>query len=235
MNTLMIIAILLLAVAALIFSQLNRRPLLKVSSPPTGPRQFDGLFAEQRESEARLLAQAEAKLRAEEEQARLLQRAAEGEVTALDEAHERKDDNLYREALSALIIHADGNQEVLQSIAKHILESKRLRSISELALMMIEVWSRSLDRGSMIDMLYLSALSDDCETFQRAIETTTKEWCIGRLSGVTSKEILDAIESAYWLIAPEVRYSGSGFLIKRGIADVRRELAAADRRSARLN
>jgi hypothetical protein len=97
---------------------------------------------------------------------------------------------------------------------------------------MIGHWVKSLDQRSFADMLYLAALSDDVAIFKRAVEVSAQRFSAGRLPQVSARDFLATVESAYWLVATEVRYSGSGFLLKRLIADVRRELAAASRRSA---
>jgi hypothetical protein len=232
MNTLLFISILLLVIAVLVINRWNRRP--SPNSPPilTEPRQFEGLFAEQHAIEANLYRQAEAKLRAEEERERLLERAAEGDETTLDAAHQRRDLDLYREVLRTLVTQANGQSEVLCSIAEYIVDSRQLRCSSEFAHTMTEIWSQSLDQRSLVDMLYLSALSDDAAAFQQALEVALKKWQGGKLPRVSAQDLLALVECAYWLVATEVRYSGSGFLIKRAIADVRRELAAANRQSA---
>lgn len=232
MNTIIFILILLLAVAAFVLSILNRQRLPIKRSLPSEPRQFDGLFAEQNAEEAKLLVHAEAKLHAEEERDRLIKRAIKGDVAALDEAHTRADADLYHKVLKALIAQTSGDVESLQTIAEYIVESGYLRSSAEFAQMLIEHWSRSFDQRLLPSMLYISALSDDAATFQSAVDSALKEWRASRLPQVSAKDFLAMVESAYWLIAVEVRSSGSGFLIKRAIADVRRELAAADRWSA---
>ncbi len=244
MSILIFISILLLAVAAFTLNKLHRRPPSKSSSTLSESRQFDGLFAEQHASEsrqfdglfaeqhaedARLIAQAETKLRSEEERKRLLERAGEGDETALDEAHKKGDAELYREVLRTIVVQADGNAEALRSIAEYIVDGRQLRSNADFAQTMIEIWGKSHDQRSLVDMLYLSALSDDGATFQRALEAAFKKWRAGKLPQISAKDFLATVECAYWLIATEVRYSGSGFLIKQAIADIRRELAATDR------
>lgn len=232
MDTILIISVFLLAVTAFALHRWNRQP------PPKGPntfpetRSFDGLFAEQQAEEMKLLAQAEAELRVEEERQRLLQRAAQGDETALYEAHNLGDAAVYRGVLQTLVAQADSKEEMLRSIAEYIVDSRVLRSSSEFATTMISQWSRSLDQRSFVDMLYLAALSDDVAIFKRAVEVSLKRFSEGRLPQVSAKAFLATVESAYWLVATEVRYSGSGFLLKQLIADVRRELAAAPRRSA---
>jgi hypothetical protein len=231
MNTILFISILLLAVAAF---ALHRRKLRTAPKEPDSfpeQRSFDGLFAEQHAEEMKLLEQAEAERSAREERRRLLGRAAEGAKTALDEAHRRGDAEFYREVLRTLVAHVDGDEDELRSIASHIVDSRALRSGGEFAGMMIERLSAAPDQSSLTRTLHLAALSDDVAVFKQAVEVALNLFGEGRLPGLSAGEFLAAIESAYWLIEAEVRNSGSGFLLKRLILDVRRGLAAASRRS----
>jgi hypothetical protein len=189
------------------------------------------LFAEQRAEEMKLLAQAEAERRDQEKRRRLLQRVAEGDKTALDEAREYGDAAFYREILQTLVARAEGDEEALRSIAEYIVDSRTLRSSGEFAAMMIERLSEAPDQSSLVCALYLAALSDDAAVFKRAVEVASGLFIEGRLPRVSAEDFLETVESAYWLIEAEVRSSGSGFLLKRLIVDVRRELAAASRRS----
>jgi hypothetical protein len=231
MNTILFISILLLA---FVVFALHRR---KRATPPAEtdflpePRTFDGLFAEQHAEEMRLLAEAEAERRNREERRRLLGRAAEGDKTALDEARLYGDDAFYREILRTLVAQAEGDEEALRSIAVYIIDSGRLRSSSEFAAMMIERQSESADRDSLVCMLHLAALSDDAELIKRAVDVASKLFSQRPSLGISAEDFLAAVESAYWLIDAEERASGAGFLLKRLIADLRRELAAASRRS----
>jgi len=232
MNTILIISIFLLAVAAFALLRRNSQLQPKESKTLPEPRSFEGLFAERHAEEARLLAQAEADRRLEEERRCLLNRAAQGDETSLYEAHNLCDDALYREVLQTLVAQADGREEFLRSIAEYIVDSRVLRSSGEFATTMIGHWSRSLDPRSFADMLYLAALSGDVAIFRRAVEVSVARFGEGRLPQVSAKDFLATVESAYWLAPTEVRYSGSGFLLKQLIVDVRRRLAAASRRSA---
>jgi hypothetical protein len=231
MNTLLFISILLLAVAAFTLHRLKRRTAPKEPDFLPVPRSFEGLFAEQHAEEMKLLAQAEAERRAREGLRRLLGRAAEGDKTALDEAHMRGDAEFYREILRALVAHADGDEETLRSIAEHVVDSRALRSSREFAAIMIERFSATPDQSSLVRALHLAALSDDAAVFKRAVEVALKTFGEGRLPQVSAEDFLATVESVYWLIDAEVRSSGSGFLLKRLIVDVRRGLAAASRRS----
>lgn len=194
--------------------------------------QFDGLFAEQRAEESRQLAIAGAKLRDEEHRQRLLNLAAEGDETVLDEASKLGDALFYAEVLGELARQANGDTELLRGIAEYIVDSQKLRSSSEFAGMMLGHWSASISQRLLADMLYLAALADDAEVFKRAINEALKLWRADLRTKISAKDFLATVECAYWLMSGEVRYSGSGFILKQAIADVRRQLAAANRWSA---
>ena len=143
----------------------------------------------------------------------------------------RGDAEFYREILGTLVSYVDGDGDDLRSIADHIIDSRALRSSGEFAAMMIERLSAAPDQSSLACMLHLAALSDDAAVFKRAVEVALNLFGEGRLPGLSAEEFLTTVESAYWLIEAEVRSSGSGFLLKRLVVDVRRGLAAASRRS----
>ncbi len=191
--------------------------------------QFDGLFAEQQAEESRQLAMAEARLRDEEHRQRLLNRAAEGDESALDEAGNLADREFYTEVLRTLAAQADGDSERLRSIAEYIVDSQELRVSSEFAETMLGFWRAPISQRSLADMLYLAALADDTEMFQLTINKAVQLWRGDLRTKISAKDFLATVESAYWLISGEVRYSGQGFLLKQAIADVRRQLATTNR------
>jgi hypothetical protein len=232
MNTILFISLLLLTATAIALRFSKRWAAKPEISRQLPASSFDGLFAERRAEEAKALAEENAMLREEAARRRLLERAAEGEIKMLDEAHALDDAQVYREVLQVIRTHADGNPEVLQSIAKYIVDSQKLRSSSDLAETVIEMWSKFPSQHSLAEMLYLAALADDAAIFTRAANVALLSWREDRIGEVSAKEFLTTVESAYWLVASEVRTSGAGFLLKQAIADVRRELAAANRRSA---
>lgn len=191
--------------------------------------QFDGLFAEQRTEESRQLEIAEAKLRDEEHRQQLLDQAAAGDENSLDEANKLGDSTFYAEILQTLAEQANGNVERLRFIAEYIVDSQELRSSSDFAETMLGHWRAPVSQRSLADMLYLAALADAPEMFKRTINRALELWQGDLRTKVTVTDFLATVESAYWLVSGEVRYSGSGFLLKKAIADVRRKLATANR------
>jgi len=235
MSTIIFISLLLLAASAIALRFSTRRMPGPETSRQLPASRFDGLFAERHADEASALAEEDARLHEQATRDRLLERAANVEIKVLDEAHAAGDALVYKEVLQAVFTQADGNPKILHLIAGHIVDSQELRSSSEFAETMIDVWNGPANVGGqypLSDMICLAALADDAAVFNRAINAARSAWREGRIEKVSAKELLDLIESAYWLIASDVRSSGAGFLLKQVIADVRRALAAANRQSA---
>jgi hypothetical protein len=242
MDTFLIISVFLFAAAALALRRWNRKSLPETHSLPEShnvnhrfTEGFDGLFAEQRAEDMKALTQAEAELRAQHEREQLIARAFASDETSLNDAYTLGDRELYGRALAALIAQAGGDVEKLRLLTKRIVDSGELPASREFAEMMIGIYQDSLDRGSLADMLHLSALTGDTEFYQRTIEIVMSKWREGRVSKTSAAEFLATIESGYWLISSEARLSGSGFLLKKTIAEVRRELAAAARPSSSIS
>jgi hypothetical protein len=226
MNLITFISILTLAVLIFALIKLNRRRLPISETNPAKITHFEGLFAEQRAAEARLLEKIEADQHCAGERERMIQRASEGDLQVLDEAHQQADVVFYNEVLQRLIEHSSEDEKLL-AIAECLVESRILHSNAVFNQKIRERWGNSLDRQSLYYLLYLSALSDVAGDFLKALETALNQWRLGRLKAVSAEEFLAIVESCYWLIATEVRASGSGFVIKQAIVEVRRELAAA--------
>ena len=190
---------------------------------------FDGLFAEQHAKDSRKLAIAEAKLRDEENRQRLLDRAAKGNETTLNDAGKLNDAAFYAEVLETLADQANGDAERLRAIAEYIVDSRELRSSRKFVETMIELWCAPVSQRSLTDLLWLAALAHDAKVFQHALDSALKLWRNDLQTEVSSRDFLATVESAYWLVSEDVRCSGSGFFLKQTIADVRRQLATTNR------
>jgi hypothetical protein len=158
MSLIIFISIISLAILVFVLIKMNRQRALIDRSPKCSPPRFDGLFAERREAEMRLRSRAEAELSAREDRNRLIQRASEGDLYALDLAHAKGDAGLYREVLDRLVANTGGDAERLRSLAEYVVDGKVLRASARFSNMIIELWGNSLDRRSLHYMLCLSAL-----------------------------------------------------------------------------
>jgi acyl-homoserine lactone acylase PvdQ len=165
----------------------------------------------------------------EQERTALLARASEGDKQVLRDASATRDPALYDEVLNRLVERADSDKSLL-ALASYITRSDaNLRINSRLAERFIESWKSAPDRNSTARMLHVAALSGDAALYQRAIETVYQFWRDRRLTAISADELRQLIESEFWLLAPSVRNSGAGFLLKRKLAQLRRQLVAASK------
>jgi hypothetical protein len=232
MSLLILILLPIIVLAIFIVRSVSRPQSETQSHSLQEPRHFDGLFAKEREQEAAELQKAEAEIRREAQRMELLARAWVNDETCLDDAHAFGERDLYNEVLDAHVIATGGNAEVLKSIMEYIVDSGALRATPDFATRMLDQFPGRCEQRTLADLIYLAALSDDPEVFERAIDQARTGYRSGRILRTNSRDFLAIIEHSYWLLSPEVRYSGTGFLLKRLVADVRRELAVGTRLSA---
>jgi hypothetical protein len=156
----------------------------------------------------------------------LLELARAGDLNALSAAHASQDSLLYADVVDALSERAK-RQEDLAALVSHISKSNDLRATRQLAQRLIENLKAAPDRRSTTAMIHIAALSDDAETYERAIETALELWRSGRLAGFSPEELAELFVSQYWVISPEARSGGVAFALKRRLSGIRRELATA--------
>lgn len=225
MLAVLIIFILLITAGGYALTRRKRNPLKAQHSyglPASG--NFTGLFEEQ--NSAQLAAQ-EKQVSATERRAILLERAGGFDLQTLDEA--QADADLYQELLNELITQSSQRPENLQQLVNHLSKSQRLRSNTRLAEMMIAAWQSAPDNRSTAQMLHIVALSDDAALLQQAMEVAFDGWRKGLLPRLAANDFLALVESEYWVLAPEARRSGAGFILKNSLAALRRRLAAMKR------
>ncbi len=157
----------------------------------------------------------------------LLDRAANGDLSVLAEAHTTGDEACYSEVLGTLTEWASARQEDLWALASQVSKSNGLRANKKLAQQLIEAWQTAPDRGSIAEMIHIAALSDDAVTYEQAIDAALESWRQGKLAQFSIEELAALLVSQYWLISPEARLGGVGFALKRRLLGVRRELATA--------
>lgn len=217
-----IIFFILIAAGALAISRRKRNSLNESSEHLlAAPTTFEGLF--DTPSSAQFAAEEKASREASR-RADFLERARQFDLQALNDTH--TDARLYHEVLNEFIAHSSDSQDKLQRLVGHLSKSKELKGNVRLAEMMIEAWKNSPDNKSTARMLHFAALSDDAALLQHAIELTLDSWQKGRLPNLSAKDFLALAESQYWVLAPEARRSGAGFILKNRLTDLRRTLAA---------
>jgi hypothetical protein len=73
-------------------------------------------------------------------------------------------------------------------------------------------------------MLHFAALSDDAETYRKAVELAFNLWRDGKLHDVSARELQALFNGEFWVLSSGVRSSGNGFVLKRTLSSARREL-----------
>jgi len=119
---------------------------------------------------------------------------------------------------------ADSDALVL-SLVSYLTRSE-LPVTPHLAERILEGWKKSPDRSSTAKTLHIVALSNDASLYNSAVEAALQFWREGRLGDVSPIELSALIDGEYWILSSQVRSSGAGFLLKRTLANARRELKA---------
>ncbi len=231
MSAILIISIFLLVAASLSILRSKRSPSFGEAERLPPEPGYKSLFAE---SDAdRKAAEAEAaRERAGALRASLLERAADGDLTALADAQTTGDAAFYKQILDTLSARAEVKDEDLRALSTFIARSENLRSSPALAAKLTEVWTKDPSGSSVPELLRVAALSDDAATFQTAIESIFRAWAEGHLQTLDAAELDALFEAEYWLLSSEARRSGAGFVLKRSLADLRRGLKGSARREA---
>ena len=191
--------------------------------PPEPPR---GLFSDKDGFESAVLPPAEPDER-ENLRHLLSERAKAGDKTALLEAHALGDRKFYDELLDQLTLNADRGPTLLE-LSSYVTRNE-LPVNRKLAEALISSWKVSPGRSSTATTLHLTALADDAELYQSTVEATLQFWRQGLLADVSAAELRALFDGEFWVLSARTRGSGAGFILKRKLASVRRELETAMR------
>jgi hypothetical protein len=159
----------------------------------------------------------------------LRERAERGDFSVLAEARSSADGALYRFVLDGLVGRASGDAGRVRELAAHIAGGRDLRASPELAEMLLGEWRQGPTRASTVELLRVSALSDDAGTFGRAVTEVLQLWEGGSLDGLGAEDLRSLFEAEYWLLSSEAKRSGAGFVLKQKLADARRRLSVRAR------
>ncbi|MGB7922704.1 MAG: hypothetical protein WCF57_05610 [Pyrinomonadaceae bacterium] len=230
MVTVLITSFLLFAAISYVFYCWQRASSKKDATarglmPP--PPRFRGLFDDDA-ADASQATLVETSGITSQQRATLRERAAQGDKSALLDAHASADAALYDELLDALVEQADSGKKVL-ALVSYITRHEPLSVNRRLAEAFIESWKTAAapDRSTTAMMLHVAALADDAALYRHAVETALQFWRDRRIKNLSAEELRTLAESEYWLLSVGVRSSGAGFVLKRKLAGLRRELAAA--------
>ena len=156
--------------------------------------------------------------------AELLERAKRGDKSTLQDAQNTGDRALYEEALDLLLATADSDPKLLSLVS--YIARHNLRINKKLAERAIDSYKNAPNRNATAKTLHIAALSDDARVYHDALETALSFWHEGRLPEVSAPELCAILEGEFWILSAPTRSSGAGFLLKRALADARRQLEA---------
>ena len=206
----------LVAVAIYILQRPDSSSETVESLPP--PPQPISLFSDTDQN--RLASMTENSLQSRET---LLESARNDDKSALKEARASNDPALYDEVLNILVTQADSEAKLL-SLVSHVARNE-FPVNKALAQKSIDYWQKNLDRQSTAKMLHVAALSDDAETYCKAVEIVLSSWREGRLPDFSATELQSLLNSEFWILSSRTRGSGAGFVLKRMLSSANRELA----------
>jgi hypothetical protein len=224
MVTLLITSLVILAFVAVAF-YFWQKPASPIESEALPPSEWRGLFIDVL-SDNQNAGEDEAELADKSRRrAAILDRAAEGDKSALQEARNSEDSELYEEVLNTLLGAAESGPNLLALVS--YITRHELTVTKKLAERFIDSCNNIRDAGTTAKMLHLAALSNDAGVYQRAMETALEFWRAGHLSNVSARELRSVIEGEFWILSSTTRSSGAGFLLKRALSRASRELEEA--------
>ncbi|MEW6126107.1 MAG: hypothetical protein AB1757_03510 [Acidobacteriota bacterium] len=180
---------------------------------------FKGLFDNQTAKE---IQQQEREYLDNQKREDLTRRAAQFDLSALDEA--RGNANRYQEILDTLIEQIFASQEKLEALVSHISKSRELRASQRLAEIVMEQFKNSPNTKNLTQMLHIAALADDAAVFGKSIELAVDFWKKGLLPKLSAKKLLTLMQSEYWLLSSTAKRSGDGFGLKTRLGELRNQL-----------
>jgi hypothetical protein len=89
---------------------------------------------------------------------------------------------------------------------------------------LIKTWRESPDRQSTARMLHAAALTDDAETYRKAVDAVLHDWLDRRIPDLSATELLALVNGEFWVLSAKTRSSGAGFLLKRTLSTAKRKL-----------
>jgi hypothetical protein len=156
------------------------------------------------------------------DRAPLIERAQAGDKSVLSEAHKFGDREFYDELLDQLTSTAD-RQQTLFALVSYVTRHE-LPVNKKLAEAAITFWKDAPTRSATATSLHLAALTDDAGFYQETVETALRLWRQGSLPEVSAAELKSVFDGEFWVLSTQTRGSGAGFLLKRTLANARREL-----------
>ena len=110
-------------------------------------------------------------------------------------------------------------EETLQIEAKKRDEARQLivEKISRVK-NLCEIWRTNPTKLNTIDLLRLAAESESAELFQAIVEDVLKTWKANQINGLSLADLIQLVESHFWLLPTQERTSGTKFWLKEELA-----------------
>ncbi len=157
----------------------------------------------------------------DDQRVEILSRAHAGSNSALKDADASGDAAFYEEVLTSLVAVSEGPK--LLSLVSFVSRNN-LTVNTRLAEECLAAWKNAPTRNSTAEMLHVAALANDARMYETAVEATLRRWREGALGDVSAEELKSLIDGEFWILSSNERSSGAGFLLKRTLANARREL-----------
>jgi hypothetical protein len=185
---------------------------------------FNGLFGGDSSSNRQELTQMEI---AERQQAAtaLIDRARNGDRAALSQANKAGDTDLYDRVLNEFVQGVTSDADLLSLMS--FVSQNELPVNSGLAKAVTASWQKLPNRSGTTKALHFAALSNNADLFRETVEQALQLWREGKLTGISAIELRALFEGEFWILSSHSRRSGAGFILKRTLANARRELEAA--------
>ena len=155
----------------------------------------------------------------------LLDRARTGDKTALVDAKESSDADLYVRILNEFVEKIDSDTALLSLMS--FVAQNDLRVNVPLANAAIASWKKSPTREGTAKALHFAALSDDANLYGETVDLALQLWRETKLDNISAEELRALFDGEFWILSSRSRSSGAGFVLKQTLADARRELEAA--------
>jgi hypothetical protein len=140
----------------------------------------------------------------------------------LTEANKLQDPEFYDQLLS-LFLSADNSKTDVLTLVSHVTRNE-LPVNKNLALAVLDHWKENPDRNLTAKVLHVAAMADDATLYQQTVEATLHYQRAGNLKDVSSAELQALFDGEFWVLSSRTRSSGAGFILKRTLANARREL-----------
>jgi hypothetical protein len=158
-------------------------------------------------------------------QEELISAAKTGKRSALLEAHQLCDATLYERVLSTLVEYSDSDPKLL-SLVSYVGQNE-LPVTDDLATAVISSWQEMPDRHGTAKALHFAALTDNPDTYRKAVESALQLWRAAELKDISAVELRALFDGEFWILSSRSRSSGAGFVLKGTLESARRELEAA--------